>query len=69
MLAQLPADTPTPATCAQALRPVTAADVDSCTLAWRDRANAMAFIDLMITMAQAQKGHPWFWFDRRQALG
>ncbi len=67
MLAQLPADTPTPATCAQALRPVTAADVDSCALAWRERANAMAFIDAMIAMAQAQKGHPWLWFDRRQA--
>ena len=67
MLAQLPADTPTPAACAQALRPATVADVDRCALAWRDRANSMAFIDSMIAMAQAQKGHPWFWFDRRQA--
>ena len=66
MLAQLPADTPTPATCVQALRPVTAADVDSCAWAQRQQAASMANLDGMIANAQRQKGYPWFWFDRRQ---
>jgi len=67
MLAQLPADTPTPATCVQALRPVTAADVDSCAWAQREWATSMAFLDSIHAILQAQKGHPWFWFDRRPA--
>ena len=66
MLAQLPPDTPTPAACAQALRPVTAADVDSCAWAQRQRASSMANIDRMIASGRAQKEHPWLWFDRRQ---
>ncbi|MDE2177293.1 MAG: hypothetical protein KGJ50_03200 [Xanthomonadaceae bacterium] len=67
MLAQLPPDTPTPAACAQALRPVTAADVDSCAWAQRQQATSMANLDWMIGNAQTGKAHPWFWFDRRQA--
>ena len=67
MLAQLPADTSTPAACMQALRPVTAADVDSCAWAQRQWATSMAIIDSMIASGQAQKDHPWFWIDRRQA--
>ena len=67
MLAQLPPDTPTPAACAQALRPVAAADVDSCAWAQRLQAASMANLDRMITNAQRQKGHPWLWFDRRQS--
>ena len=67
MLAQLPPDTPTPASCAQALRPVTAADVDSCAWAQRQRAASMANLDWMIRSAQRQKEYPWFWFDRRQS--
>lgn len=66
MLAQLPADTPTPVTCAQALRPVTAADVDSCAWAQRQRAASMANLDWIIRSAQRQKEYPWFWIDRRQ---
>ena len=66
MLAQLPPDTPTPAACAQALRPVAAADVDSCAWAQRLQAASMANLDWMIANAQRHKAHPWFWFDRRQ---
>lgn len=66
MLAQLSADTPTPAACVQALRPVTAADVDSCAWVQRQRAVSMANLDWMIGSAQRQKEYPWFWFDRRQ---
>ena len=66
MLAQLPPDAPTPAACAQALRPVAAADVDSCAWAQRLQAASMANLDRMIASGQAQKEHTWFWFDRRQ---
>ncbi len=67
MLGQLPPDTPTPAACAQALRPVAAADVDSCAWAQRQQATSMANLDGMIANAQRQKEHPWLWFDRRQS--
>jgi hypothetical protein len=67
MLAQLPADTPTPAACAKALRPVTASDVASCAWAQRQRAVSMANLDWMIRSLQRQKEYPWFWFDRRQS--
>ena len=68
MLAQLPADTPAPAACAQALRPVTAADVDSCAWAQRSYAAFLANIDNIIARGRAEKmGLWWLWIDREQS--